>query len=203
MSLLLVLGFGCGSDTCQYDEVEVADDAPLGEIPFTAADLLAEVLGAYTVTVTSDTGDSTATVGVTRGEGPAVFEDATFEQRLDADDVNPFFNEYSLHPPCTDRVRVPIVVAVADEVLGIDLTLTGTAAPPNSQVVPTDPSEVWISASAPLDALPAPPPDATQVYLVATFEDRVATELHLSWAIEQGGASTSKEILVFPTVSAE
>ncbi len=121
--LLLLLACHIDSDfTCESEVREVADDEVLGELGFTVADLVADVAGTRTVTMSYMEGDdptdvtTDATLGITRGEEPAVFADV---EMVESTSLQPgLYSDHNLIAVhCESSVRVPLDVsfATADE----------------------------------------------------------------------------------------
>ncbi|MFN7144793.1 MAG: hypothetical protein ACK4YP_13535 [Myxococcota bacterium] len=195
MLLLLLLLAACGADECNVVSVDVADDAPLGDLPFTAGDAAAEAVGTYDLTVsTASEGWVAATLDVRRGDGPAVFEDAEFTQRLDFDDVWPFSQDYDLQPACQDRVEVPVRVTLDVPDIGLDLAIDGWIEPPPGSLDALH--GVDLHATIPLDTpgLPTPPEGTTSVYFRGGFFAAEIRSLQFSWDT----VDESQTIVQFP-----
>ncbi|MFN7144792.1 MAG: hypothetical protein ACK4YP_13530 [Myxococcota bacterium] len=202
--MLLLLLAACGSDECLVESSEVADDALLGDLAYTAGDVVSAATGTFEVTVESlEHGWVGAAFTVARGEGDATFHDATLRQRLDFDDVWIFSQEMDLEIGsfCFDEVEVPVHGTLVAADLEVDLAFTGTATPPELLVASAALGEVWLLAQLPVDTpgLPAPPEGATEAFLQATLQGGELVSLRLSWSIAvDGGGTGAEEVLRFP-----
>lgn len=189
--IALLLLVACGADECHVESVEVADDAPAGDLAFNAADVLAAVGGAHEGMVQKPTTNETvpATLTLSRGEGAAVLHDATSGDapvvaaaRVPA--TSPL-------PPCDDALDVPVSGTLTVTDLGVDVAFAGIAGQPfyfgdTLRIVEVD-------ASLPVDTpgLPTPPDAATEARLHLTFEDGEDPRIELVWA----GPNESSEIV--------
>lgn len=203
MIALLFLA-ACGSDECLVEDVEVADDAPLDELPYTAGDVVHDATGTFDVTVDSlEHGWVEAVFTVARGDGSAAFHDTTLRQRLDFDDVWIFSDNFDLDASyfCFDEVEVPVRGTLVASDLGVDLAFVGTATPPEALVASGALGEIWLAAELPLDTpgLPAPPARATVAFLQATLQAGELVSLRLAWSIAvEGGGTGAEDVLRFP-----
>lgn len=185
--MLLLLLAACGADECNVVSVDVADDARLGDLPYTAGEAAAEAVGTHEITVsTANAGWVAATLDVRRTDAPAVFQDAEFTQRLDFDDVWIFSQDYELRPPCQDSVEVPVHVTLDVPDIGLDLAIDGWIEPPLGSLDAL--AGVGLYVTIPLDTpgLPTPPEGTTSVYFRGDFVDGEIRVLQLSWDTVDG-----------------
>ncbi len=184
--LFLSVLVACGDDECTRATVDVADDDPLGDLPFTAAEVLAAVTGTRTVPL-SGAGGSTvnATLTVTRGEGPAVLTDATLREGFDglgSHDYDLFY--------CYDEVEVPVVLdlATAD---GATVVRGATSTAFTSMVFHQgDEDDLGIVSMVGVpgadDVLTPPASDARPPRLNVNFLGKVLTDISLTWQADDG-----------------
>lgn len=202
--IALLLLAACGSDECLVEFSEVSDDAALGDLPYTAGDVVSAATGTFDLTVESfEHGWVGATFTVERGDGDGVFHDRQLRGRLDFDDVWIFSDENDLGVAsyCFDEVEVPMRGTLVAPDLGVDLAFTGTAMPPEVLAASEALGEIWLNAQVPGDApgLPAPPEGAGRASLQATLQDGEIVSLRLSWSIAvDGGGTGADEVLRYP-----
>ncbi len=140
---LLLLATGCGyhhSPGCETELSEVDDDDDdLGDIDFSAADVLADIAGRRTFP--GSLTDGTVVTGeleVTRADGAAVFADRTpFDnKRLRVGIGDSYQLNYVM---CDDTLTVPVDVTFATEDGALSMALEG-AAEASSQMHADDPA---------------------------------------------------------------
>lgn len=183
--MLLLLLAACGADECVVTRSDVADDAPLGNLPYTAGDVAAEGTGTFDVTVdTPNDGPVPVTLDTRRGDGSAVYEEARFKDGLAFDDVWIFSQDYELRPACLDSVEVPMLVALDVPDLGMSLVFDGMAEPPLGSLEALE--GVGVYARLPVDhpGLPTPPEGATEVSFQSGILDGELVRLRLAWTTE-------------------
>lgn len=204
--MVLALLLACGTDTCEVESVDVADDAPLGDLPFTAAEVAAAVTGERTVSVTgvSEEG-SVATLAISRSADSAVFHDAMLHQRLELDDVDFFSQDYEIEASCVDDVEVPVSISLRAVEVGVDIGFSGVAVPAPWSAMPAALGDVLIAQTLPLDTatLPLPPAGASGAFVQVIFNTGDLVELRMAWSITEGGSSSSEDILEFTSSGAE
>lgn len=185
--MLLLLLIGCGEDTCDRVESAVADDAPLGDLDYTAGDVADAVVGSWTLQAT-DAGGAAVSVdlAIARVGATATFEDATLRQRLDGDDVNPFVNEYDIgvDAVCQDVVRLRVRATLRADAVGVDVEVDGDALA--SGLWGTALSAVSIDGELPTDAstLPPPPEGAAGARVSANAAEGEIRTLLLAWDVD-------------------
>ncbi|MES2639579.1 MAG: hypothetical protein V4850_08835 [Myxococcota bacterium] len=186
--MLLLALLACGSDECELVTSDVADDAPLGEFTFTAADVAGVLVGTRALVANDDAGAPfDVELTVARGDGPAVFHDRTKHGRGD-----PFASTtFELQPACDDVVEVPITLAVWSEAAGVDLVVDVRARTPERGSTELEQVDVWetLPKESVADGLPTPPAGANKLNVSVGADPEGLRRLHLFWSAD-GGATT-------------
>lgn len=193
--IALLLLAACGSDTCHVETLDVADDAPLDDLGFTAGDVVADATGTFDVTAESaEHGWIGAVLTVARGDGDAVFRDKQPRGRLDFDDVWVFSQEMDLGIQCFDGVEVPAVGTLVVEDLGVDLAFETTLAPQRGAYGAVGVVSLSVDLPGETPGLPPPPEGAGRAWLQASFEAGELTSLRLARSM----GSSAETLLIFP-----
>ncbi|MES2640983.1 MAG: hypothetical protein V4850_15945 [Myxococcota bacterium] len=197
MFLLYVLALvGCQISEfhCETERIDIADDeADLGDLASTMEEILAGLEGVRTFPATNREGGLlTAELDVARGDGTAVFADATMVETTHLGlEVALHHNDMGIIWICDDVVEVPVIYALTTT--DGSIAVEGEAL---AEAVATAGAEDRVSFVAPIDletaTLPEPPALADGAELGAWYAGPDLDQASLAWV------GTEKEALAFP-----
>ncbi|MDP2315359.1 MAG: hypothetical protein Q8P41_20850 [Pseudomonadota bacterium] len=199
LPLLALLGcFGSSSSPhCETVEREVADDDDLGDLPFTVADLVADVIGARTVPASDmNSAPIAAELAVERGEGAASFSDATETIERTAR-IGWGDNMMALDLMCEDSVEVPVEYSLTTDDGKVALDREATASGGFAF------GDIGAGANVRIDdtvdladaTLPNPPDSATGVQVQISFLGPDLDGFSIAW---RGGNRNGDTVVVHP-----
>lgn len=197
LSVLALVGCQVSEFECETEKLDVADEGEvLDDLGVSVDELLAGMVGVRTFPASNRAGDPLpAELDVARGEGTAVFHDATMVEFTHLQ-AWPVQHDMDLAIICNDRVEVPITYALTTE--DGSIAVEGAEFAQGTVLLDGGPAQGSIVHHIDLDTatLPEPPAAANGALFEAHFRDGNLYEASLSWL------DTEKAALVYPPVEA-